>query len=464
MTDPRTRRHFLRTLGVGSVATLGAALSAGRMFSAQTTDRPRRNILLYVVDDLGTDDGGCYGNRAIKTPGLDALAREGVRFTHAFCTSASCSASRSVILSGLHNHANGQYGHEHSYHHFRAFDHVRSLPVRLGEAGYRTVRAGKFHVGPESVYQFDRAIGGGSPEDLAEKCRPVIADESDAPFFLYFCTNEPHRPFRREGSDTFRPEDVHVPPYLPDTPECREELAEYYGSVQRMDRGLVRLMEILKETGRWEDTLVIFISDNGVAFPGAKTTLYEPGMRLPCVVRNPFAQARGAVTEAMVSFADLTPTLLDYAGVTAEENAFHGRSFLQAMEERRPEGWDEVFASHTFHEITMYYPMRVVRERRWKLIWNIAHGLEYPFASDLWESRTWQGIRRSGAERYGKRSVAAYLQRPPFELYDLEADPDEIHNRADDPACRETLDRLKARLRELQESTGDPWIMKWEYE
>lgn len=451
------RRSFLKTMALGGAAVLGGT---GDAFGAGTREQP--NVVLYVADDHGTDDAGCYGNPVIHTPGLDALAAEGTRFTNAFCTSASCSASRSVILSGLHNHANGQYGHQHSYHHFSSFPNVRSLPVLLGEAGYRTLCAGKYHVAPEEVYKFDERFGAPSPAEMAEKCRGFI--EQDSPFFLYFCTSEPHRPFKRGGSEPVDPADVIVPPFLPDTPECREELARYYGSVERCDKGLLALIGLLKETGQWDNTLVIYISDNGIAFPGAKTNLYEPGMRLPCVVRSPYQKRRGGVCNGMVSWADLTPTILDFAGAMPKDPPFHGRSFMPILDETDPEGWDEVYASHTFHEITMYYPMRVVRTRRHKLIWNIAHGLSYPFASDLWASETWQGLIKRGDTHYAKRPVDAYLHRPPFELYDLEADPLEVNNLADSPAHADLLAGMKSKLKAFQERTKDPWAVKWEHE
>ncbi len=299
---------------------------------------------------------------------------------------------------------------------------------------------------------------------MAEDCKAFITDDNRKPFFLYFCTTEPHRPFRREGSDKFDPKNVIVPPYLPDTPECREELAKYYGSVQRADKGLVRLIEILKETGHWDHTLIIYISDNGIAFPGAKTTLYEPGMRLPCVVRNPYAKKKGVVTNAMVTWADITPTILDFACALSEKPSFHGRSFLSVLEQENPKEWDEIYASHTFHEITMYYPMRVVRTRRYKLTWNIAHKLDYPFASDLWASATWQAVLKRGDKIYGKRSIEAYIHRPRFELYDLENDPYEINNLANDPKHIQTLEELKKKLKAFQKRTKDPWILKWKYE
>jgi N-sulfoglucosamine sulfohydrolase len=143
----------------------------------------------------------------------------------------------------------------------------------------------------------------------------------------------------------------------------------------------------------------------------------------------------------------------------------HGRSFLSILDQEKPRDWDEVYASHTFHEVTMYYPMRVVRSDRYKLIWNVAHELPFPFASDLFNSATWQDSLKRGEDfMYGKRTIKTLTHRPEFELYDLEADPDEIHSLSGDAKHRETLTRLKNKLRAFQKRTGDPWILKWDRE
>lgn len=460
----------------------------------------RPNIVMIISDDHGTDALGCYGNPVVKTPHLDALAAEGTRFTNAFCTTASCSASRSAILTGLHNHRNGLYGHPHDHHHFSSFDHVKSLPVMLADAGYRTARIGKFHVAPESVYAFQTVLSGGaandpaslgrSPVEMADQARSFLAAKDARPFFLLYATDDPHRanttlPDGRPSFDSYpepnrfgnrpqgypgikpvvyRPEDVIVPPFLPDTPECRAELAEYYQSVSRLDQGVGRLVQVLKDTGQYDRTLIVYISDNGVAFAGAKTTVYEPGIRLPCIVRAPNHRNPGSVQTAMVSWVDWTPTLLDVANAPAPAAGFHGRSLRAGLDGARLAGWDEVYASHTFHEVTMYYPMRVVRTRRYKLIHNIASGLTYPFALDLIKSPTWISVIKSGATRYGKREIDAYLHRPEFELYDLENDPDEVVNLEGDPAHRATREKLIAKLKAFQEATQDPWKHKWEYQ
>ncbi|HBP56339.1 MAG: sulfatase [Limisphaerales bacterium] len=468
--------------------------------SAQEDVKLARNIVMFVVDDQGRD-AGCYGNAAIRTPHLDALAKDGTRFDYAFCTTASCSASRSVILTGLHNHANGQYGHQHSYHRFHTKDSVVSLPIWLSKAGYRTARIGKYHVAPEEIYPFDQHLTGNqggsrNPVSMAEKCQPFINKDKSRPFFLYFCTSDPHRgggyanelpykPNRFGNNQTYEgvkeliydPQEVLVPDYLPDSPECRAELAQYYQSVSRIDQGLGRLIQILKEANQYENTLILYLSDNGIAFPGAKTTLYEPGMRLPLIVRSPDQSKRGIATDAMVSWTDLTPTLLDFAGIDLsrlEHNnsrgerapyAFHGRSFLSILEKEKALEWDYVFASHTFHEITMYYPMRVIRTRQFKYTLNLAHQLPYPFASDLYEAPTWQAAVKDGMDGlYGKRRIGDYIQRPRHELYNMEADPAEIENLASNPEFERTLSNLQDRLRAFQEASGDPWVVKYKYE
>lgn len=476
-------------------------------FPAASFAAPHRNVVLIVADDLGKQLG-CYGDKVAKTPNVDRLAAEGIRFQRACCTTASCSASRSVLMSGLYNHATGHFGHAHGYSHFSTYETVRSLPVMLGEAGYRTCLIGKYHLAPEYVYKFETqrqegTQGGRNTVRMAQNAKAWLAEKDDRPFFLYFCPTDPHRgggpggfanhpdePEFYPGIEPviYKPDQVPVPTWLPDRPEVRQELTEYYRAIARLDTGIGTLINALKEAGHWEDTLIVFLSDNGPPFPGAKTTLYEPGVNLPLIVRDPRVKQQGTTSDALVTWADITPTILDYCAVEPKaapvvrpsENvgqpstkgavrpyAFHGRSFLKQLETSpSAEGSDEIFLSHTFHEITNYYPMRAVRRGKYKLIFNIANPLPYPFASDLQASPTWQGVveRNTPSELYGRRTVRDYVQRPRFELFDLESDPDEIRNLAAEPSQRQTLEMLQSRLRDWQKKTQDPWALKWDYE
>jgi N-sulfoglucosamine sulfohydrolase len=491
-------------LGVGLLASCSTA-HAQESLRAAPPAQPRLNIVVFVADDHGQDTGA-YGNTAVKTPHLDALAAEGVRFPNAYATTASCSASRSVLLTGLHNHRTAQYGHEHDYSHFQSYANLRPLPVLLQEAGYRTARIGKFHVAPADTYRFEQVLGadGRNTVDMAERTRTFVSARDARPFFLYIATSDPHRgggttDGTRNGPDrfgnrpdgypgvqtvTFDPADVVVPAWLPDTPATRAELAQYYQSIARLDQGVGRMVQVLKDAGVYEQTLFVYLSDHGAAFPGAKTTVYEPGLRSPLIVRHPRASRRGVTSDAMVSWVDITPTILEAAGAASptytqhiasgevratatlpESHGLHGRSFLPATRGEALPGWDEIYASHTFHEIQMYYPMRVVRDRRYKLIWNLAWQLPFPFSTDLWSSATWQSAWKGGVEAaYGRRTVGRYVQRDEFELYDLEQDPHESRNLARDPAHASTLATYKARLRAFQARTSDPWVLKWTYQ
>ncbi len=428
-----------------------------------------RNVLLLIGDDHGLD-AGCYGNRVIKTPHLDRLAGEGVRFSHGFSTVASCSPSRSVILTGLFVHTNGQYGLAHAEHKQSTYANVRSLPRLLRENGYRTGVIGKLHVTPPEVYPFEQQWPGGrNVYEMAEKAREFFAAKDDRPFFLLIGYTDPHRAGRGFANDqnyrnvqkvSYDPNDVIVPPFLPDLPAVRRDIADYYESVSRLDQGIGFALKALEESGKANETLVIYLSDNGMPFPGAKTNLYDAGIRLPLIVRSPAQTQRGVVNNAMVSWVDIAPTILDWAGIKPPAN-LPGRSFLPILEQENPPGWDMIFASHIFHEITMYYPMRVVRTRRHKFIWNLAHELPAPFASDLWASPTWQTILRGNVKMMGQRPTDALLHRPEYELYDLEKDPHELKNVANDPAYAQILSDLKARLRKMMEETKDPWVVKF---
>jgi len=488
------------------------------------TQGAEKNVIFFITDDE-SPTLGCYGDTVATTPNIDALASDGLRFTNAFATTASCSASRSVVLSGLHNHYNGQYGHQHHFHKFTSFPAVISLalPRAMSRTGYRTAQIGKYHVAPEDVFHFDTYLPGNGRNavSMANNARKFITDTSDKrPFFLYFATTDPHRgggvdqnskmdlkpnlfgnkPNRQswEGINEvfYNPAKVPIPHFLSDTTESREELAQYYQSVSRIDQGLGRLVEILKEANLFDKTMIIFTSDHGMAFSGGKTTTYEGGLRVPFVVRNPYVQKRGKSTNALISHIDITPSILDFAGgLNPATNApnktmdwrayytekgigrldnlngghkfdrYHGKSWLPVVSEPSMAHWDTIFASHTFHEIQMYYPMRVVRDNEYKLIWNIAAGLPYPFASDLWAASSWQAQFKKGMDApYGQRTVGQYIHRPKFELFNISKDPYEKHNLAADETYAEVLESYKAKLKSHQKLMNDPWIMKWDYE
>ena len=186
-------------------------------------------------------------------------------------------------------------------------------------------------------------------------------------------------------------------------------------------------------------------------------------MRVPFIVREPKQAKTGRTQDALVSWVDIMPTLLDYAGIDASDMGLDGRSFRQGISGQL-EGWDHVFASHTFHEVTMYYPMRVLKTRQYKLIFNIADDLEFPLAKDLLQSPTWVSMQKEGLSLYGKRTPDALLHRSRLELYDLINDPHETRNLAGNPEYKTVQEDMVAQLKAFQSDTMDPWAVKWERE
>ncbi|MGL4421753.1 MAG: sulfatase-like hydrolase/transferase, partial [Gemmataceae bacterium] len=233
-----------------------------------TEPRPvAKNVVVLIADDLG-HQLGCYGDLSARTPNLDKLAARGTRFAKAFASVASCSPSRATMLTGLPTHQSGQYGLAHATHHQHTFASVASLPKLLRSAGYRTGVVGKLHTLPAEVYAFEdvMADGGRNPATMTQKARNFIQKNPEKPFFLWMGYTDPHRAvvgFANDGKypadvrrEEFDPAKLTVPAYLPDHPEVRKELAEFYQSVARLDDGVGRLLELLKETGHAEDTLV----------------------------------------------------------------------------------------------------------------------------------------------------------------------------------------------------------------
>lgn len=428
------------------------------------------NVLLIIADDQGLDLGA-YGNRVLRTPNLDQLAARGTLFTSAFATVSSCSPSRSVIYTGLYSHSNGMYGLAHDVHNQHLLPTVRTLPQLLKAAGYRTALVGKKHILPEDALPFDEELAPERPgirdvAFMAGEARRFMAASADRPFLLIVGYSDPHRAERNFGNtrewpgiqrETYDPAKVVVPAHLPDLPEVRRDLADYYESISRLDSGVGLLLAALRAAGHGSDTLVIYLSDNGRAFPGAKTTLYDAGIHLPLIVASPMQAKHGVRNDAMVSWIDILPTILDWAGVPKTQ-PLPGRSILPILEQSNPPGWDRAFASHNFHEIQQYYPMRALRTREFKYIVNLAAPLEFPIAGDVASSPSWRAIEALPAAGLGARTTQAFLHRPLEELYDLRKDPDEVRNLADDPAHRAVLERMRAEMTKFRADTKDPWL------
>ncbi|KAH8883693.1 alkaline phosphatase-like protein [Thozetella sp. PMI_491] len=447
-----------------------------------------RNILVMIADDLGRDQMGCYGCKLNATPNLDALASSGTKFDMAFTSTASCSGSRTVVYTGLHTHESGSYGLTHGRNGFQTFQNVETAPYVFNQLGYKTGIIGKVHVGPASLYPWQVL------EESETRNVALIADRAESffreskdegnPFFLTIGFVDPHRQLgRRSGfgnvdgnyderlkDRVYQPDEVSIPSFLSDIPEVREEFAEYYRSINRMDQGVGLILAALDRAGFTENTLVLFLSDNGPPFVNSKTTLFEAGVRLPFLMRAPGVAPPGIVSPNLVSYIDILPTLLDWAGSTSYPSAEgkvprRGRSVLPILGNNTEEkDWSSLFGSHTFHEITNYWPTRYMRNRKYKYHRNVCWKLDFPLAMDLYASVSFEGMRNSATDStpamIGPRKLRDYICRPPEELYDLESDPHEIRNLAIDPSHHATLKGMREALEAWQKETSDLWLWR----
>src|SRR3984957_459355 len=284
------------------VAATGLGLTSGAVLNdtapAQTgSSGPGRNILLIIADDQGYDLSCCGGR--VQTPVLDNLITHGTLFTQGYATVSSCSSSRATLYTGLYSHTNGMYGLSHDVHNFSLLDDIKTLPWMLQQSGYRTALVGKKHVKPDALLPYDDWLAPEQPgirdvAFMAHEAGRWIRAQSGTPFFLTMGYSDPHRDSLNFGNtrawpevkrEIYSPSEVLIPSHLPDLPGVRQDLAQYYESVSRFDSGVGILLQELRDAGHENDTLVIYLSDNGRPFPGAKDNLYEPGLHLPLIIR-----------------------------------------------------------------------------------------------------------------------------------------------------------------------------------
>lgn len=403
----------------------------------------RPNILFIITHDTGRHLG-CYG---CGTPSLnlDKLAEEGVKFTQAFCTAPQCSPSRASVLTGLMPHRHGLIGLAHRG--FRLRNDVLLLPKLLSQAGYSTHLFGVQH---ETTWDRVSELGYQHvhrPDGLScLKVTPLLLDflskEPPQPFFASVGFTETHRPFPKLEQT---PPQVKVPPFLPDEPDVRHDVAELNEAVRRVDESVGQIVEALKKHRLWDNTLLIFTTDHGIAFPSAKATLFDPGIEIALIMHGPDEFSGGKVIDAMVSNADLMPTLCEVAGIEPPTD-IDGKSLLPLVRGEVAKLHERIFVELTYH--AAYDPMRGVRTERFKYIRSFA---DRPF----WlPPNVDNGLTKEWFRQH--RPEVFQTPRPKEMLFDLHADPLERCNLADDPAYAGVLAKIRQWVEEWMAATDDP--------
>lgn len=473
-----------------------ALMCTGWTFAA---DPARMNVLMITVDDMNWDSIGAYGCKVDDvTPNLDRLASEGMRFERAHVTVAICMPCRAAWMTGRYPHKSGALGFD------RINPGVPTMPEALRKAGYFTgLMAKNAHVIPSRhATAFDvnippSALGNGREPSLYHEHAAkffAAAKAAGKPFFLMANSQDPHRPFAGseqeaqrkqkgrggkkrkkakaddddEAGDefpdvhrTYRPEEVTVPGFLPELPDIRQEMSEYYTSVHRADETVGAVLRALDEAGLRESTVVFFMSDHGMPLPFAKTNAYHHSTKTPLIVRWPGVVTPGSVeTHAMVNGIDFAPTVLDIAGLPNLEGA-DGRTFRGVLAGKEG-GRDHVFTHINTLSSKRAYPMRKVQDRRFAYIFNAWADGKTVFKNESQAGLTMKAMERAAEQ---DQSIAArvklFLYRVPEELYDVQNDPDALHNLSDHPDYRDEIRKYRAMLLKEMESSGDPQLQAY---
>lgn len=401
----------------------------------------RWNIILVITHDTGRHLG-CYG-RDVSTPNLDRLAEEGVRFAQAFCTAPQCSPSRASLLTGLVPHRHGLIGLAHRG--FRLKPDVPLLPRILNRVGYATFLFGLQHETSDNPqilgYQHVPPVKSHSCQDVAPAFLEFLSSHPPQPFFASVGFFETHRPFPQTQGRT----EPHVPPFLPDAPEVRRDVADLNESVRRVDEAVRAIVTALKRHRLWDNTLLVYTTDHGTSFPGAKATLFDPGIEIALLMHGPDdAFSGGKTVTTMVSNADLMPTFCEIAGAEPPSH-LDGKSLLPLLK-GEPRLHERLFVELTYH--AAYDPMRGIRTERFKYIRSFA---ERPFwlppNVDNGFTKDWYRQHRPEVFRKGRRKEM---------LFDLQVDPWERHNLANDFAYASLLSELRVMLERWMDDTEDP--------
>ncbi len=452
----------------------------------------RLNVLFITLDDMNWDSVGVFGSQVPgTTPNIDRLANEGMRFEHAHVTIAICQPTRAVWMTGRYPHNNGALG----------FNPIRrdvpTLPEHLRLNGYLTGILGKTeHVVPSRKDAFDYRRGraemrnGRSAELYAKFADEFFqqAKQLNKPFFFMVNTHDPHRPFdnrkpaaKRMFADTveakgktakkkqrgdypapsriYQPDEIVVPAFLPDLPEIREEIAQYYSSVRRADDVVGMILKALKDAGFAKNTLVMLKSDHGIAVPFAKTNVWRNSTRTPWIVRWPgVVQAASHDTKHLIAGVDFAPTILDALGVEPLPG-MDGSSFVPVLSGKTQQGREYVYTHINTIASGRSYPMRSVQTTRFGLIWNGWSDGETIFKNESQSGRTWRAMTAAANSdpRIAAR-VKHFAYRVPWEFYDYEKDPDALQNLIEDPASQERIKCLTAKMLDYMQTTNDPQL------
>jgi N-sulfoglucosamine sulfohydrolase len=433
--------------------------------SSDKKDTQTPNILFILTDDQSKIDMGAYGNAHLKTPNMDQFINEGMAFENAFTSTAMCVPSRSSLYTGLYPMRHGAHPN-----HAAIRSGVTSVANNLEKLGYKVGLIGKIHIRPDSIFDFhyQKDLLDFAWDTKLTKEEMILAMETlgaeGNPFALFICISNPHTPWPGEWDNN--PDVLDLPPHLFDNEKSRLTLSRYYAHVKVADNKVGEAVESAKELNLYDDMVVFLSSDHGAEFVHGKYTLYDAGLRVPFAVRWPGHIQAGTRSQALISFVDVVPTMIDIAGGEPDES-LDGKSILPVLLQDSEEINDYIFATSSKDGNKTDYPIKAIRTKKYKYILNPEFEETYTsWITDSTLGDKWPGYDRhygywltwldaAETDPWAEKLVNDYLHRPAEELFDLESDPNEFNNIAGDPSVNEIKLELRAKLKKWMIDQGD---------
>lgn len=443
---------------------------------AEEKEENRPNIMLIVADDLNCSTTPMFGCTVPDLmPNLQRLSADGMLFRKAHVVSGASQVSRGGIMTGLYPHNSGIDGFYHTE------KDIPTVQETFRENGYRIGIISKVeHSTPKASITWDMTVDGTEAhqgrdpkvyyDNITEFVRQCQLD--NRPFFFMANSMDPHRPFAGSEQELqkmgarhsypdperfYSPDDVTVPGFVPDLPDIRKEASQYYSSVKRLDQTIGAVLKALEDTGADKNTVVIFLSDNGMSMPFSKTCNYLHSTHTPMVVKYPGVTVPGTEDDRhFVNGIDLMPTFLEIAGIEIPDG-LDGRSFCPLLEGKRQKGRDYVYTEFTENSGRAREPMRAVQNGRFGYIYNVWSNGSREFKSETMSGLTFNAMQAAASDNPDIAArVSLFLHRVPEEFYDYENDPDALNNLIDDPAYQREIDKFRALLEKHLRATDDP--------
>lgn len=445
---------------------LGMLIALPSVPANATAARP--NILIIMADDCTFSDLPLYGGPNAQTPNIDRLATLGLTFNRAYLCEAMCQPCRAELYTGQYPMRNGC-----AWNHSASRSNVTSMPHHLRKLGYRVGLAGKGHVKPAKAFPFDK-VAGFDPSCVRNPTKThdltgitkYMKRDGEKPFCLVIALVEPHVPWVMGDASQYPAGKIKLPANIADTQRTREDFGNYLAEITYMDSQVGEILNVLDQSGKANDTLVLFTSEQGAQFPGCKWTNWDTGLHTALVARWPGKIEAGKRTDALVQYADMMPTLIDVAGGDVSKLRYDGSSMKRVLIGEAQQHRKYAYGLHNNIPEGPAYPIRSITDGRYHYIRNLTPNEIYiekhlmgmrgdgKLNNPYWSTWKWAAANDPQAYELVKR----YVRRPKEEVYDLTSDPYELTNIALDSQLIEKKNELSSELDRWLKSQGDPGV------